>query len=174
MCCKRLAENAGRKKSPSGHHRRTLSDHIFGNQDTYRQSEKNLLSSNIFSICLHNMVNFGLPAAEIGLLVWGTPGNFNRFRVLAALLHGTLVMGVGQTLQRWTEGTTYIRQGGHHVGHWPTFLVIPALLLSFQQQTANISCTPFASSTDWLTARRSSVLSFSISISIWCMLFYLH
>jgi len=25
-------------------------------------------------------------------------------------------------LRRWTEGTTYIRQGSHHVGHWPTFL----------------------------------------------------
>jgi len=23
----------------------------------------------------------------------------------------------------WTEGATYIQQGGHHVGHWPTFLV---------------------------------------------------
>jgi len=42
---------------------------------------------------------------------------------LAALLHGTLVVGVSQTLRRWTEGATYIRQGGHHVGHWPTFLV---------------------------------------------------
>jgi len=31
-----------------------------------------------------------------------------------------LVVGVGQTLRRWTS---YIRQGGHHVGHWPTFLV---------------------------------------------------
>ena len=36
------------------------------------------------------MVNFGPIAAEIGSLVWGTPANFNRFRVLAALLHGTL------------------------------------------------------------------------------------
>jgi len=36
-------------------------------------------------------------AAEIVSLVWGTPGNFNGFRVLAALLHGTLVMGVSQT-----------------------------------------------------------------------------
>jgi len=26
-------------------------------------------------------------------------------------------------LRRSTEGATYIRQGGHHVGHWPTFLV---------------------------------------------------
>ena len=37
------------------------------------------------------MVNFGPLAAEIVSLVWGTPGDFNKFRVLAALLHGTLV-----------------------------------------------------------------------------------
>jgi len=67
------------------------------------------------------MVNFGLLAAEIVSLVWGTPANFNGFRVLAALLHRTLVVGVSETLWRWTEGATYIRQGGHHVGHWPTF-----------------------------------------------------
>ena len=29
------------------------------------------------------MVNFGLLMAEIGSGVWGTPANFNRFRVLA-------------------------------------------------------------------------------------------
>jgi len=67
-------------------------------------------------------VNFGPLAAEIVSLVWGTPGNFNGFRVLAALLHGTLVVGVKLRLS--TEGATYIRQGGHHVGHWPTFLVL--------------------------------------------------
>jgi len=43
------------------------------------------------------MVNLGLLAAEIVSLVWGTPGNFNGFRVLASLLHGTLVVGVNQT-----------------------------------------------------------------------------
>ena len=43
------------------------------------------------------MVNFGPLAAEIVSLVWGTPGNFNGFCVLAALLHGTLVVGVSQT-----------------------------------------------------------------------------
>jgi len=57
----------------------------------YRQSEKNLLSSNISSTCPHNMVNFGPLAAEIVLLVWRTPPNFNGFGVLAALLHGILV-----------------------------------------------------------------------------------
>jgi len=70
------------------------------------------------------MANFGPLTAEIGLPVLGTAANFNGFHVLSALLHGTLVVGVSQTLRRWTEGATYIRQGGHHVGHWPTFLVL--------------------------------------------------
>jgi len=46
------------------------------------------------------MVNFGPLAAEIGSVVWGTPINFNGFRVLAALLHSILVVGVSETLQR--------------------------------------------------------------------------
>ena len=48
------------------------------------------------------MVNFGplAEAAEIVSLVWGTPGIFNGFRVLAALLHGISVVGVSQTLRR--------------------------------------------------------------------------
>ena len=40
---------------------------------------KNLLSSDMSSTCLHNMVNFGLLTAEIDPVVWGTPANFNRF-----------------------------------------------------------------------------------------------
>jgi len=43
------------------------------------------------------MVNFGPLAAEIGPVVWGTPPNFNGFRVLAALVHDTLVVGVSRT-----------------------------------------------------------------------------
>jgi len=37
------------------------------------------------------MMNFGVLAAEIVSFFWGTPANFNGFRVLAALLHGTPV-----------------------------------------------------------------------------------
>jgi len=44
------------------------------------------------------MVNFGPLAAEIVSLIRGTPGNFNGFRVLEALLYGTLVVGVSQTV----------------------------------------------------------------------------
>jgi len=40
------------------------------------------------------------PAADIGPVVWDIPANFNGFRVLAALLHLTIVEGVSQTLRR--------------------------------------------------------------------------
>ena len=46
------------------------------------------------------MVNFGLLVAEIDPVVWGTPPNFNVFLVLAALLHGSQVLSVSQTLWR--------------------------------------------------------------------------
>jgi len=62
----------------------------------YRQSEKNFLSSNISSTS-SQYGELGPLAAEIVSLVWGTSGNFNGFRVLAALLHDALVVGVSQT-----------------------------------------------------------------------------
>ena len=78
MCCTRLAENT-QKSSFWLMHVSTIG--------------KNLLNNHISSTCPHNMVNFGLITAEICWTVWGTPANFNGFRVLAALLHGTLVVG---------------------------------------------------------------------------------
>jgi len=47
-------------------------------------NRKNLLNSDIFSTCPHNIMNFSPLAAEkpeIGLPVWGTPAIFNGFRV---------------------------------------------------------------------------------------------
>ena len=61
---------------------------------------KKLLNNDTSSTCRHNMVNFGLLTAEICWRVLGTPANFNGFCVLAALLHGTLVVLVSQTLRR--------------------------------------------------------------------------
>ena len=55
-------------------------------------------------------------ATETDQVVWGTPANFDGFRVLAALLHSTPVLGISQTAAL-SEGATCIRQGGHHVGH---------------------------------------------------------
>ena len=121
MCCTRLAGNAGPQKIAIWAPSHNLLGYILATEAHIDNRKEKLLSSNISSTCSHNMVNFGPLAAEIGLVVWGTPANVNVFRVLAALLHGTLVVGVRQTLRRWTEGATYIQQGGHHVGHWPTF-----------------------------------------------------
>jgi len=58
---------------------------------------KNTLNTDTSSTYPRNMVNFCLLTAEICWRVWGTPANFNGFGVLAALLHGPLVVGVSQT-----------------------------------------------------------------------------
>jgi len=63
----------------------------------YRQSEKNLSNSNISSTCPHNVANISPLAAEIGSGVWGTPANFNGFRVLASLLQRRRLPDANQT-----------------------------------------------------------------------------
>jgi len=98
MCCTRLAGNTGRKKLPSAHHRTTLLGCIFATEACI-DNRKKLLNSNISSTCPYNMANFGPLTAEIVSLVWGTPANFNGFPILAALLHGTLVLGISETLR---------------------------------------------------------------------------
>jgi len=65
----------------------------------YPQSEKKLVKQQYFLQMPHNMANFGPLAADICWRLWGTAANFNGFRVLAALLHGTLIVAVSQTLR---------------------------------------------------------------------------
>jgi len=67
-------------KWPFGHHRTNLMGYIFATK-AHIDNWKNLLSSNIPSTYPHNMVNFGPLAAEICWRVWGTPANFNGFRL---------------------------------------------------------------------------------------------
>ena len=59
------------------------------------------------------------------------------FSYIGSLLHNTRAVGVSQTLRRGTRKgiaelsllvcATYIPQGGHHVGHRPTFYLISVL-----------------------------------------------
>jgi len=91
------------KNSLSGHHRTTLSGYIFATKarvDNWKKTYKQQCLPHMSSQC-------GELAAEICSRVWGTQANFNGFCILAALLLG------------WTEGATYIWQGGHHVGIGP-------------------------------------------------------
>ena len=75
-----------RQKSPSWHHRPNLSGYIFA-ITAHIDNLKKLVKQQQLLHMPHNMVNFGSLAPEIVSLVWGTPANFNRFRVLASLLH---------------------------------------------------------------------------------------
>jgi len=90
VCCTRLAANTGRKNDAKNRHLCTIAQlcRAISSQLRYVSTiGKKLLSSNISPTCAYNMVNFGPLGAEIVSLVWGTPANFNGFRVLAALLH---------------------------------------------------------------------------------------
>jgi len=97
MCCTRLAENTGRKKN---RHFGTIGQLYWAVSLQLRHVSTILLNTDTFSTRPHNMVTFGLLTAEICWQVWGSPANFNGFRVLPALLHGTVVVGVSQTLRR--------------------------------------------------------------------------
>ena len=101
------------QKSPSGHHRTAtaLSGCIFAIKACIDNWKKNYLDSNTPSTCPHNMTNFGPLTAEIYWRVWGTPSNFNGFHVLAALLLGTLVVGVSQKVcgVEWRAPPTFDR-----------------------------------------------------------------
>jgi len=102
MCCTRLAVNTGCKNDAKNRHLSTIAQLCQAISSQLRHVStigKNLLSSNISSTCLHNMVNFGPLMAEIDWRVWGTPSYFNGYHVLAALLHGSQVVGVSQTLR---------------------------------------------------------------------------
>jgi len=98
MCCTRLAEKYRTqkiaKKSPSALHRTNLSGHIFAPKARI-DNRKKIVKQQYHPTCPHNMMNFDPLAAEpeIVSLVWGTTANFNGFRALAALLHGTLGSG---------------------------------------------------------------------------------
>jgi len=86
------------KKLRSSHHLTTLSRCIFATKACVDSQKKNSLNSNMSSIRLHNMANFGPLTAEIGSGVWGTPANFNRFRVLPLLLQRRHSLEANQTL----------------------------------------------------------------------------
>ena len=72
-------------------HCRTISSHL-RHLSTIGKIVKQQYTSSTFP---DNTVSFG-PLAEICWRVWGTPVNFNGFRVLVASLHGTLVLGISK------------------------------------------------------------------------------
>ena len=115
-----------RQKSQSGHHRTTLSGYIFSIKARI-DNRKKLVKHQYL---LYMFPQYGELRPTSG---WdrsgslGTPANFNGFRILTALLHGSLVVGVSQTLRRWTEGATYIRRAAITLGIGPHSSLISIL-----------------------------------------------
>ena len=107
MCCTRLAEIQDAD----------LSSYIFATKACI-DNRKNVVKQQYF---LHMSSQYG-ELSELRLISsWDrleslVPANFNRFRVT---VFASLFSPFDQ--QRSTEGATYIRLGGHLVGHRPTF-----------------------------------------------------
>jgi len=68
----------------------------------YRESEKLVKQQYVLHICpQYGELRPASGCDRFGSMGrGGTPANFNGFRVLAALLHGILVVGVSQILRR--------------------------------------------------------------------------
>jgi len=108
------------------------------NERMCRQSEENLLNSNISSTCSHNMVNFGPLGAEIVSLVW-TTSKFQRvsrfsFVTAATSLNGSqpnfarcLAVSLADTLYIHFRG--FLSRNGILPG--ATFTFRPRLALSY-------------------------------------------
>ena len=112
------------KKSPSGHHPTTLSGYIFATKACIDNRKKLVKQQYLFHMC----PQYGELRPTSGWDRFGSlghPSYFQRLMCLGSVTarHVHVVVGVSQILWRWTEGATYVRQGDHHVGHWPTFLV---------------------------------------------------
>jgi len=103
------------KNSPSGYHCTTLSGYIFATKARI-DNRKNLVKQQYFVHMPPTMVNFGSLAAEICWRVWGTPANFNGFRVLASLLQ--------------QRGSTEASQTLHDV--WPSPAVVYYIYIHFR------------------------------------------
>ena len=111
MYCTRLAGNAGCKKiaqkSPSGHHRTTLPGYIFATKAHIDNRKKPVNQQYL----LHMSPQYGelRPlAAETDWRVWGTPANFNGFRVLTSLLQQRRSTEANQTLHNVWPWLHYI------------------------------------------------------------------
>jgi len=74
----------------------------------YRQSEKNLLNSNTYSTCRGEL---------------RSTSGWDRLTCLGQMSTGFASWQREPNFAALNRDATYIRQGGHHVGHWPTFLV---------------------------------------------------
>jgi len=107
MCWTRLAGNTGRKKSPKIRHVGTIVQLCRAISWQLRHMStiwKKLVKQQYLLHMLSQYREFGAQQLRFHWRVWGTPANFNGFRVWASLLHGRRSTEVNQTLHDvWTS-----------------------------------------------------------------------
>jgi len=127
MCCTRLAEHTGCKQSPKNRHLGTITQLRWAICLQLRHVstiEKKLVKHQYL---LHMSPQYGelRPTSS-----WDPSGSLkhpckfqwlSRFGSITAR-HSSI--GHQYTLRHWRAGATYIWQGGHHDGHWHTFLLV--------------------------------------------------
>jgi len=145
ICCMRLAENTGHKKSPKIRHLCTIAQVCRAISSQLRHlstSGKKLSHSNYL---LHMSSQYGelRPTNGWDLLagmVWGTTAYFNGFHLLSSLLHQRHWTEVNQTLQDvWpSPGVVhyiYIFLGGRALVPAP-YRILPGVMFTLRQSLA--------------------------------------
>ena len=97
MACWKCTTYKFAKNLPSLYHRTTLSGYIFATKACINNWKKLVKQQYLLNMSWQYDELLPTNRAEIGLGVWGTPANFNRFRVLASLLHWHRSTEVNQT-----------------------------------------------------------------------------
>jgi len=98
MCCTWITGNTGRKKSPSAHHRTTLSGYVFATKAYIDNWKKKLVKQQYL---LHMSSQYGELWHTSGwdrFSCLGHPANFNGFQVLVSLLQRRRSPEANQTL----------------------------------------------------------------------------
>jgi len=118
MCCTWLSENTGCKNDAKNCHLGTIPQLCRAISSQLRHVStigKKLVKQQYL---LHTWPQYGELRPTSSWDRFGSLGHPSYFRWLPRLGSVTarhVVVGVCQTLQRWTEGATYVRQGDHHV-----------------------------------------------------------
>jgi len=100
-----------RQKSPFGHHRTTSSGYIFATKARIDNRKKKHVKQQYL---LHMPSEYGELRPTNGWDWLTSLGHPSKFQLVSHL-----------------GSATYIRQGDHHVGHWPTFLVYDLLYTKY-------------------------------------------
>ena len=125
--CTRLAANAGPKKVAKNRDLGTIAQfcRAISSQLRHVSTIGKKLVKQQYVLYMSPQYGELRPTSGWDLLTsLGHPCKFQRVSRLGSVTAWHLVVGVSQTLRRWTEAATYIWQGDHHVGHCPTFLVV--------------------------------------------------